>query len=180
MSPRPVFIPVDPGGLAEWDGSSVRSRRSGDTSDDGESRKTLGVMRQPKHTPVLVNGSLTPTSWLEALMQSTPGHDAIGSTEELMELAHAIEFEMQALLTDRERFVVEAIIFEGLSLRDIARRWNGAWGKTQVARIRDEAYRKLGTSDRLRGLAGLGRDSEAATPEGAGSHGPAPVGKVSK
>lgn len=158
--PRPVFIPIDPRGLAEWDGSNERQRRGVDHGhQDGDEYGTRAAlpMRQAKPTPVMMNGSLTPTSWLEALMQSTPGVPALGSTEELIELAHAIEFEMQLLLTDRERFVVEAIIFEQLSLREVARRWGNAWGKTQVARIRDAAFAKLATSERLRELAGLSR-----------------------
>lgn len=158
--PRPVFISVDPHGFAQWDGSNERQQR-GDPgrSHDGEdfSARVAMPLRQAKPTPVMMNGSLTPTSWLEALMQSTPGVPALGSTEELIELAHAIEFEMQLLLDDRERFVVEAIIFEQLSLREVAARWGNAWGKTQVARIRDKAYAKLAGSERLRELAGLGK-----------------------
>lgn len=159
MSPRPVFIPIDPSGLAEWDGSNGRARR-GDGGhhdlDDLTGRSAL-PLKQSRPTPVMMNGSLTPTSWIEALMQSTPGVPALGSTEELIELAHAIEYEMQLLLTDRERFVVEAIIFEGLSLREVAARWGNAWGKTQVARIRDKAFTKLAESQRLRELAGFGK-----------------------
>ncbi len=79
----------------------------------------------------------------------------MGSSEELIELAHAIQYEMSTLLTPREQFVVEAIVFEQLSLRQVAARWNGAWGKTQVARIRDSAFAKLGQSERLRSLAGI-------------------------
>lgn len=154
--PRPQFIPVDPHSLAEWDGRSDRSRKEITEADySGQSIYSYGPFRQPDNHPVIVNGSLTPTSWLEALMQSTPGCEALGSSEELLELALAIEYEMQALLTDRERFVVEAIVFEGLSLRDVAARWGNAWGKTQVARIRDKAYAKLGASERLRELAAI-------------------------
>lgn len=154
--PRPTVIPIDPHGMAEWDGSNERPRR-GEGARDGEdvAARTALPLKQSRRTPVLMNGSLVPTSWLEALMQSTPGVPALGSTEELIELAHAIEYEMTALLTPREKFVVEAIIFEQLSLRDVARRWGNAWGKTQVARIRDKAYAKLATSERLRELAGL-------------------------
>lgn len=154
--PRPVFIPIDPAGLAEWDGSNGRARRgeAGRRGDD-DFRTVALPLKQAKPTPVLMNGSLTPTSWLEALMQSTPGVPALGSTEELIELAEAIEYEMTSLLTPREKFVVEAIIFEQLSLREVAARWGHAWGKTQVARIRDKAFAKLATSERLRELAGL-------------------------
>lgn len=155
--PRPQFIPVDPRGMAEWDGRNDRSHRQGhggrDFDDDYE--PNVGPLRQQKRTPVLVNGSLMPTSYLEALMQSTPGVEQLGSSEELVELAHAIEYEMSVLLTERERFVVEAIVFEQLSLRDVAARWNGAWGKTQVARIRDSAFAKLAKSERLRTLAAI-------------------------
>lgn len=157
MSPRPVFIPIDPAGLAEWDGSNGRARR-GDGGhhdlDDLTGRSAL-PLKQSRPTPVVMNGSLTPTSWVEALMQSTPGVPALGSSEELIELAEAIEFEMTALLTPREKFVVEAIIFEQLSLREVAARWGHAWGKTQVARIRDKAFAKLAESATLRSLAGI-------------------------
>lgn len=161
--PRPVFIPIDPRGLAEWDGSNGRARRGdhGGGDDLDVSTRVALPLRQARPTPVLMNGSLTPTSWIEALMQSTPGVPALGSTEELIELAHAIEFEMQLLLTDRERFVVEAIIFEQLSLREVAARWGHAWGKTQVARIRDKAFAKLAESATLRSLAGLPGKVEA-------------------
>lgn len=155
--PRPQIIPVDPRGMAEWDGRNDRSHRQGNGNDDfdEEYAPNVGPLRQQKRTPVLMNGSIMPTSYIEALMQSTPGVAPLGSSEELIELAHAIEFEMQALLTERERFVVEAIVFEQLSLREVAARWNHAWGKTQVARIRDSAYRKLGQSSLLRSLAGI-------------------------
>ena len=143
--------------MAEWDGRNDRSHRQGTGNDDfdEEYSPNIGPLRQQKRTPVLMNGSIMPTSYMEALMQSTPGVPPLGSSEELIELAHAIEFEMQTLLTDRERFVIEAIIFEQLSLREVAARWNNAWGKTQVARIRDSAYRKLGQSELLRSLAGI-------------------------
>ena len=155
--PRPQFIPVDPRGLAEWDGRNERSHREGTGNMDFDEgyEPNVGPYRQQKRTPVLANGSIMPTSYIEALMQSTPGVEQLGSSEELIELAHAIEFEMHLLLTPREQFVVEAIIFEGLSLRGVAQRWGHAWGKTQVARIRDSAFAKLATSDRLRALAGL-------------------------
>ena len=157
MSPRPLFIPVDPCGLAEWDGNNGRSHRqtNGTAGLDDGFEPNVGPMRQQKRTPVIANGSVMPTSYIEAMMQSTPGNDQLGSSEELVELAHAIEFEMTTLLTPREKFVLEAIVFEALSLRDVAARWNNAWGKTQVARIRDSAYAKLGKSERLRALAGI-------------------------
>ncbi len=158
--PRPVFIPVSPHALALWDGSNGRQRRNvrwglDSTDTEGVGALTAPPLRQARPTPVVMNGSLTPTSWIEALMQSTPGVPALGSTEELIELAEAIEYEMTSLLTPREKFVVEAIVFEQLSLREVAARWGQAWGKTQVARIRDAAYAKLATSERLRCLAGL-------------------------
>lgn len=155
--PRPSFTPWDPITLQEWDGSTQRQRREKIERDDyvGGPGYAAGPLRQQQPMPVLANGSLTPTSFIEALMQSTPGVDPLGSTEELVELAHAIEFEMETLLTPREKFVVEAIVFEGLSLRQVAARWHDAWSKTQVARIRDTAYRKLAQSETLRRLAGL-------------------------
>lgn len=155
--PRPTFIPVDPRGMAEWDGRNDRSHRqsTGNVDFDDGYEPNVGPMRQQKPTPVLANGSVMPTSYLEALMQSTPGVEQLGSSEELVELAHAIEYEMSTLLTPREKFVVECIVFEQLSLRDVAARWGHAWGKTQVARIRDSAYAKLGKSERLRALAGI-------------------------
>lgn len=169
--PRPVFIPIDPRGLAEWDGNNGRSHRQGQGGGqdfDEDYEPNVGPLRQQRRTPVLVNGSIMPTSYIEALMQSTPGVEQLGSSEELVELAHAIEYEMQTLLTDRERFVVEAIVFEGLSLRDVAARWGNAWSKTQVARIRDAAYGKLGKSERLRSLAGLAGSRSQCGPDTCG------------
>lgn len=155
--PRPIFIPWAPSGFAEWDGRSDRPGRRPSVGQDFDPdySPNEGVICQRNTTQVVMNGSTMPTSYLEALMQSVPGGEQMGSSEELIELAHAIQYEMSTLLTPREQFVVEAIVFEQLSLRQVAARWNGAWGKTQVARIRDSAFAKLGQSERLRSLAGI-------------------------
>jgi hypothetical protein len=96
-----------------------------------------------------------PESEMQALMESTAAHPIEDSIEMLLPLRDVIEDALD-LLDPKHRFVVNALVIEGMSLSqcavflaaEIGR--DHAYSKTRIARIRDEAFAALRTvlSDR--------------------------------
>lgn len=150
MVPRVRFYPTS--NLDAWSGRSDARKRSSTYDADGQ-QESHGVRRQGPSHPVIANGTLTPTSVAEALMQTVPLQEPQTSSEELIGLAHAIQWAFDTLLTERERYVMEAIWFEGLSRRELAQRM--PWGKSQLDRIEKAARAKLAADPKLRELAGV-------------------------
>ena len=82
-------------------------------------------------------------------MLAVPGEDLAESHLEMLDRREAVLRRLDGaldLLDPIEQEVIDAIVFEHLSLRDIAERFQGrskSIGKTWVAHIRDEALRKM-------------------------------------
>lgn len=89
-----------------------------------------------------------PESEMQALMESTAAHPIEDSIEILLPLRDIIEDALDAL-SAKHRFVLNALVIEGMSLSqcavflaaEIGR--EHAYSKTRVARIRDEALAQL-------------------------------------
>lgn len=89
-----------------------------------------------------------PESEMQALMESTAAHPIEDSIELLLPLRDIIEDALD-LLDPKHRFVVNALVIEGMSLSqcavflaaEIGR--DHAYSKTRIARIRDEAFAEL-------------------------------------
>lgn len=151
--PRVKFYPTS--NLDAWDGRSDTSKRGEVDESSGD-----GVFRKGPNHPVIANGASTPTSFIEALMRTRPFEDQLISSEELVPLAAAIQWAFDTLLTERERFVMEAVWFEGLSRRELAERI--PWGKSQIDRIERAARAKLAADPKLRELYELSHVAETA------------------
>lgn len=87
-----------------------------------------------------------PQNPLEALMQAPPGAEPAESQEEML----ARRADVLKLLDGAwdqldpiEREIVDAVVFEKASLRTIAARYEGRYGKTWIAHLRDQAFDKL-------------------------------------
>lgn len=76
-----------------------------------------------------------------ALMASAPGHDPGVTQEELLPLREVIVSSIGAVLSERERRVFDALFIERLPLRAVGNQLG--LSKSQVARVRDAATRKL-------------------------------------
>lgn len=89
-----------------------------------------------------------PESEMQALMESTAVHPIEDSVEKLLPLRDVLADALD-LLDAKHRFVVEALVIEGMSLSQCAvllAQFLGrdhAYSKTRVARIRDEAFGAL-------------------------------------
>lgn len=153
--------------LDAWDGRSDTSKRDNDDFEGEGQHGAHGVYRQGPNHPVVANGGLTPTSYVEALMRSRPFEDQLTSSEELLPLAAAIQWAFDTLLTDREVFVMEAIWFEGLSRRELAERI--PWGKSQIDRIEKAARAKLAADPKLQELFSGARGEVSQGAESAGT-----------
>jgi hypothetical protein len=146
--PRVRFYPT--ANLDSWSGRSETQKRTNGQYDADGQQESHGVRRKGPSHPVVANGTIMPTSVVEALMQTVPGDEPATSSEELVPLGHAIQWAFDTLLTERERYVMEAIWFEGLSRRQLAERL--PWGKSQIDRIERAARAKLGADPKLREL----------------------------
>jgi RNA polymerase sigma factor (sigma-70 family) len=117
-------------------GQDVTSNGRGDANAEGGD----GVQRQPPYHPTVAVSLGTPESELQALMETRPGDEPDASIAERQALrtlfADAVD-----TLPERERYVIEALFWERLSLRDLALRMS--LSKTQLSRIRDTALERL-------------------------------------
>lgn len=122
----------DPAKLVERgdvaDGASLRG---------GGRRKT--VLQQAREA--LDGAPQPPSTPMEALMQARPGEEPETSAIERVDAFAPLHDAMESALTERERWIVEALFWRRLPLRSLGREL--AMSKTQVARIRDNAIRKL-------------------------------------
>lgn len=131
-----------------WAGRSETSRRVNTEYDSDGQQESHGVHKTGTHHPVVANGTIMPTSVLQAMMQAVPGDPSLLSSEELVPLAEAIQRAFDTLLTERERYVMDALWFEGLSRRELALRL--PWGKSQLDRLEKAARVKLFGDSKLR------------------------------
>lgn len=86
-------------------------------------------------------GSSRPDNEMQALMEAAPGDEPERSLAEEMPLRERLAEAIDTVLTERERWVFEALVCAGWSLRVVARHLS--MSKSQIANIRDAATAKL-------------------------------------
>lgn len=79
----------------------------------------MAVGVEHEHLPFVGTGSSRPESFVQALMETAPGHQPATSIEETSELYLRLADAVESL-PDRERWVFERHHYEGLSFREIA------------------------------------------------------------
>ena len=82
-----------------------------------------------------------PETPLQALMEAAPGDTPERSREEIQEIREAVA-DCLAVVSDKDRFIIEAKDIEGLSYRKLAVRLGCS--KSQAEREHKEAYTRLG------------------------------------
>jgi len=88
----------------------------------------------------------TPNTALEALMRAPPGEAVEESNEEILsrrETVLKLVDDAWDQLDPIEREIIDAYFFEHVSLRKIAARYEGRYGKTWIAHLRDRALGKM-------------------------------------
>lgn len=89
---------------------------------------------------VVCGADPSPTDAIDALMRCAPGEEPSTSSLERIDTAEAVADGVDAL-EDRERYVIDALFWRQVTLRELARELS--LSKTHVARIRDAALAKL-------------------------------------
>lgn len=87
-----------------------------------------------------VGGALQPATAIEALLQCAPGDEPLISLEESLALREAVACAIERL-PERERWVFDALVVEGKSLRTVAAEIG--YSKSQIANIRNQAVTLL-------------------------------------
>jgi transcriptional regulator with XRE-family HTH domain len=88
-----------------------------------------------------VTGGRRPETPLQALMEAAPGNHPEQSWEEFQPLREAIAAAIDQL-EPQDKFVIEALYAEGLSLRELGERL-GLKSKGHISRIRNNAFNNL-------------------------------------
>lgn len=87
-----------------------------------------------------IGGTRQPGTAIEALLRCAPGDEPERSIEESLVLRETVAIAVEGL-PPRERWVLDALVVEGKSLRDVAA--DIGYSKSQVANIRDAALTLL-------------------------------------
>lgn len=138
--PRVKFYPYPPSRFeARTDRHDVQVGHQGAAPDgDCEGHNSGGFAN--KQRPPVAGADPIPHNEYQAAMEALPHEEPVLSTEERLPLREALE-EGLAELNERERYVIERLYHEQLSLRDAGAHLS--LSKTQVARVRDQALEKL-------------------------------------
>jgi len=100
----------------------------------------------PDPTMLDVRSDSTPDSQLEALMRAPPFEEPQESFPEIHDRReNVLKYVDDAwdLLDPIEQEIIDAYFFEHVSLRKIAARYEGRFGKTWIAHLRDQALAKM-------------------------------------
>jgi hypothetical protein len=106
-----------------------------DNGDADEDPAGLGIWG------LLATASRVPYTSTQALMEAPPHHDPRTSQSEMFELRERIVDAFDGVLSDKERWVIDAVVYRSLSVRFAAKEIG--IGKTELCRIRDMAFLKL-------------------------------------
>jgi hypothetical protein len=121
---------------------SARKYRPAPGADAGPRREIpFENMNLLHHKELVAHASTRPYTDYEALMQAPPHAEVPTSVESQLPLLELVAWARDAVLDDRERWVLDAVLNRRLSVRDAADEIR--IGKTQLCRIRDGALLKL-------------------------------------